>query len=188
MEKDPLPRWKKEFGEFRGDILSLLLSAHTYGVMDDAIRNNPNVENGDPVLIYVEIWYYHYLAATVRRHVREHPQSHGLVRLLNQVRQRPEVLGLTVEDVDWDLSRLEAGAVLIEAYADRLVAHLDRRGLPSPPTVKDAKDAVKVLASVFNKYERLLLDREPFDAELVLRGQWKNALDVAWRRVSVLPR
>lgn len=187
MEKDPLPRWRAEFAKFRSDICNLLLSAHIYEVVDDALRTNGNVDKEDPLLAFLDIWYYQYLSATVRRHVKYDPQSHGLIRLLRQVQQRPEVIPVTPEDVEWDLKRLEGGTKDIEAFADRTVAHLDRRGRAEEATVKQAADAVKVLGSVFNKYEKRLLDREPFDPRLALAGQWRNALDVPWRAITVLP-
>jgi hypothetical protein len=142
---------------------------------------NPRIEHGDPTLLFIELWYYQAITATIRRHLKDEKQSHSLIRLLRQIAERPAELSLTPAEVLRDIEAIQAATVELEEYADRTVAHLDKRGLGNRPRVADVRSAVGIISKVFGKYQKLLLGLEPPIPDVMLADHWTNVLDIPWR-------
>lgn len=184
MERDPLPRWRDDFAKLRGDINNILCGAHVYDLMDHCLATNPSVLQGDPVLTYIDLWYYQAMVAGIRRHVKDSPQSHTLIHILKQIAARPEVLSIEASQVNQAIVALQDATAKCEHYADRTVAHFDKRGVTQLPIVREFKDAIRVLGEVFGTYQQLVCGVDPINPAVALAPHWTNALDVPWRNSS----
>lgn len=180
MEPDPKPRWRAQYSSLRPDLMNAVLGRHVFRRMMQAAAENPALDHEDPTFEFVESWYYHAAALVIRRHVRPQGDSLCLLSLLEQVATRPEVLGLSAADADYLVAKLKAHAMPIIEYADRAVAHLDKRGLPVPATVGQLDSALDAMTEVFSRCEHIILDKEPPNPEVILGSFWGNALDIAW--------
>lgn len=180
MEKDPRPRWTTEYSRLRGDIVNALLSRHVFERIAASVEANPGLDHTDPTFTFLDRWYVTSAALVVRRQCRDKDDSHSVLRLLNQIALRPDVLNVDANFVRDLVSLLEASSASVLAYVDRDVAHLDKRGLPMRPSFAELSRALDALERVFEHTERWLLDRERFSPALVLAPWWSNALSVPW--------
>lgn len=81
-----------------------------------------------------------------------------------------------------DLARLKKVGANCEEFADRRVAHRDKRDVSSPPTFREADRCVDLLDRLYCKY-RLLLFAEHIDTLLpTYQYDWKVIFEVPWLR------
>jgi len=104
--------------------------------------------------------YAHALAMGVRRQLKTGSRDVSLVRLLEDIAANPEMLvpakgerAPTAASVRRDLSALKRLARPAEAYADRSVAHSDRRSRGEPP-IEALHAALDRLGELHAKYAR----------------------------------
>ncbi len=106
--------------------------------------------------------YAHALAMGVRRQLKTGSRDVSLVRLLEDIAANPRMLpntpgerALTATAVRRDLAELKRLARPAEAYADRSVAHSDRRSRGEPP-IEALHAALVRLRELHAKYARLI--------------------------------
>lgn len=82
--------------------------------------------------------------------------------------------------VEADLARLRAATQRCEEFADKRVAHRDKRELKQPPTYKEVDDCVDLLDELYVKY--FLLFNQSSMASLLPTWQydWKAIFRVPW--------
>jgi hypothetical protein len=74
--------------------------------------------------------------------------------LLDEIGKHPKVLErpMAAEQIRNDLARLDEVECKLKPYVDRVVAHLDRRGLARVPKLGDLRESVAVLGELFRRY------------------------------------
>jgi AbiU2 len=109
--------------------------------------------------------------------------------MLDELGKHPNVLEkpLPVEQIQSDLARLDEVECKLKPYVDRVIAHLDRRGLARVPKLGDLKESVVIVGEVFRKYYGALEG-----SDLTLTVSYVNDFDIfafpwaAERRTSLL--
>ena len=88
---------------------------------------------------------------------------------------------IAVHVVEKQLADLEAAAGLIEHYADRRIAHYDKRGLVGPvPTFKDLEDALRALERLVIFYWTLLKGSSLVGLTPTIQYDWQDVFEFAW--------
>ena len=74
--------------------------------------------------------------------------------LLEEIGKHPKVLErpMPAGQIRNDLAPLDEVECKLKPYVDRVVAHLDRRGLAKVPKLGDLRESVAVLGEVFRRY------------------------------------
>lgn len=77
------------------------------------------------------------------------------------------------ERLEEDLAMLRSQAGRVTDFADRLVAHIDRRGVDELPTFADLDAAIDVCGHVFKRYHLLLHASSWLRLEPTIQEDWK---------------
>lgn len=72
-----------------------------------------------------------------------------------------------------DLDRLDELSGKVRAFANRMVAHIDRRGLKRLPTFKDLNDAIDVIGEMFKRYALLLTASSWASVTPTIQEDWR---------------
>jgi hypothetical protein len=104
----------------------------------------------------------------VRRLVDRDGRTVSLRRLIEQLRQYPELLqgNISLRDLKCDVSELDDTCKKVKDYVDQFVAHHDRNGSIPVPTHRELNEAIDMLIAKFKKYHVVLFH---FDTEVVVR-------------------
>jgi hypothetical protein len=87
--------------------------------------------------------------------------------VLQEIEKEPSVFTTQVPrtQVQLDLAKLETLEKTIKPYADRIVAHHDKRGIAQTPNYGDLREGVAILSDIFRRYYSLI---EDVDSSLVI--------------------
>src|SRR5260370_20938513 len=91
----------------------------------------------------------------VRRQIDRDEKSISLRRLLTKLQADPATAGnrFTAADIQTDMDDLDRSAQLIRAFADRRIAHADRRDLGADhPTFPYLRNFLEQLCTLRNQY------------------------------------
>ena len=79
-----------------------------------------------------------------------------------------------------DVDKLGSLTQRCEEYADRLVAHHDRRGISATPTYQELNEAMDFTESLLRKYYLLLRADSLASVTPTFLYPWKRIFEVAW--------
>lgn len=82
--------------------------------------------------------------------------------------------------IENDLNRLKQLAKSCEAFGDRQVAHLDKRGAPNAPTYKELDETLNLLEVLLQKYKHLVTGMWLLSAVAYIQDDWKAIFRQAW--------
>jgi hypothetical protein len=174
------------------------------------IVGNPLIPKESDFLDFLEQWYVDSAVMGLRRQIKIHPDSISLAGLLDDIaantgllsRQRfvnlypkaehrraesvfdkhigPRAAHVDATGVRTDLEKLRQLAAQCEQYADRLVAHRDRRGLQAVPTYPELNDAIDFSEGLLQRYYLLLRGDWLESVTAKLLHPWKRVFEVPW--------
>jgi len=172
--------------------------------------NNPHLnKQGNLFFEYLAHTYTSHAVSGIRRQIKPGKQSVSMARFFKEIISEPEILSrkryveLYKPDIDWadkdfnqftspgsayinpdlvanDLTSLQESSGLLEAFADKHIAHKDQSGLKDLPTYNEVDSCIDLLEKLYIKYHMLfhaehldtLLLKPPYD--------WKNIFRVPW--------
>ena len=79
-----------------------------------------------------------------------------------------------------DLRKFKDIAKKCEEYADRLVAHRDKRGVPEVPIYKDLEEALTFMSDLLKKYSLLIRGNELRTVQPVIPQNWTVIFKQPW--------
>ncbi len=82
--------------------------------------------------------------------------------------------GLDIDRIDGHLADLEATVGKVKAFADRTVAHLDRRGVTEMPTFDDLDASIDILGEHFKHYSILITGSGWVGLEPTVQSDWRR--------------
>lgn len=86
------------------------------------------------------------------------------------------------EAVKQDLDEFRKRSVRCETYADRLVAHLDKRVVKDPPSFSEFYDTVNCAETLLKKYTLLIQGHSLLSVTPVVQENWKAIFRMPWLR------
>ena len=92
----------------------------------------------------------------------------------------PGALHIDPKFVEADLARLRAATQRCEDFADKRVAHRDKREPKDPPTYKEVDDCVDLLDALYIKYFRLFKQSNMGSLLPTWQHDWKAIFRVPW--------
>jgi len=184
--KQKFDKWEGWLQIIYDDMVHQAGSRTVFRETGEIIRANPDICKESAFLEFLEQWYVDSIVMGLRRQLKVHPDSVSLAGLLDDIatngtllsRQRFVALYPTAEQrrahkafdkhagagaahvhavsVRADIDKLKSRAQRCEEYADRLVAHRDKRGVPHPPTYRELNEAIDFMEGLLQKYYLLL--------------------------------
>ena len=79
-----------------------------------------------------------------------------------------------------DIAKLRSLTRRCEEYADRLVAHRDKRGVSAVPTYEELNEAIDFTESLLQRYYLLLRADSLASVKPTFPYPWKRVFEVAW--------
>ena len=178
--REALPNWTAWIEQVCTELTTLDYHDKLVSELNQIITANPALMEENPLTEWMSLVHAADVALRIRRQVDDDDRAMSLLRLLsklqpyesellrNRVEARPEGVsaeqmaiavsgeGRTTLDVKLDITTLGIQTKHIVCYADRVVAHADRRGMPSPPTWAELHAATEVVISTAERYFLLL--------------------------------
>lgn len=203
-------KWKRWFDEICLDVQALLTMRHVYYELGGIFSENPALQRPSLFYDYLATTYSTSALMGVRRQVKSDRDSISAARLLEEMKRTPEEItreryaalhgqgpaaaggrGLDLftgagkghlksSVVDEDLRRLKELGERCEHYVDRRIAHLDRKGVRTPPKYLDLNRCIDFLEEFIVKYQ--LLFRTGYSESFTpkVRGDWKEIFTIPW--------
>ena len=160
MSEAQLKEWMQWLKE---EFLALVTDDDTYWRLQEQVirRNHRLLTMRSP---YFDMLHYAYVSTTtsaLRRLTEKQNKDKTNVSLrivLQEIEKEPTVFATRVArpQLKLDLVKLEALEKVIKPYADRIVAHHDRRGIAQTPKYGDLREGVAILGDIFRKYYALI--------------------------------
>jgi len=149
--------WLKE------ELMALVTDDDTYWRLQEEVihRNQRLLTMRSP---FFDMLHYSYVSTTtsaIRRLTEKQNQDKTNVSLrivLQEIEKDPAVFASQVPrpQLQLDLSSLQTLENVIKPYADRIVAHDDKRGIPETPKYGDLRKGVAILSDIFRRYYALI--------------------------------
>jgi hypothetical protein len=158
-DPERLARIRRWLDLLREEFLALVTDDDTYWRLQKEViqRNHRLLTMRSPFFDLVNSAYVSTTASAIRRLIETQNRGKTNVSLrilLDEIGKYPKVLErpIPVEQIRNDLARLDEVECKLKPYVDRVVAHLDRRGLAKVPKLDDLKESVAALGEVFRRY------------------------------------
>ncbi len=87
---------------------------------------------------------------------------------------------ISSQRVEEDLRKFQDLSDKCEAYADRLIAHHDKRGLSVVPSYQELNDALDFMNELLQKYFCLIRGNTLQSVTPVILNNWKTIFNVPW--------
>jgi len=209
--KQKFDKWHRWLEAIRADLRAARIQNHIYHELAKIVAGNPTLPQTSDLYWYLSVQHAQALSMAVRRQVKRNPDSISLLGLLEEIRDNvtlftkdralegldqafaPRFLTefgilsdssgdhLSSAVVDSDIKELQSSAATLEGYADRVIAHLDKRQPKSWPQYQDLNKALDTLERLLYRY-MFLVDRS-IGGSLVAGfddADWRRPLAFAW--------
>ncbi len=154
----------QELIEIRNEILDLATDRDVYWkVQRDVIQRNTRLLTmRSPFFDMLNDAYAHATASRVRRLVDRDYRTISLRRLIEALRDYPDLLAgrMSLADLEEDLAQLDRTCENVKGYVDQFVAHHDRNSSANVPTHRELNEAVDALIKTFRKYYTVINDSD----------------------------
>ncbi len=210
--KHKLDKWERWLEVIYKDMVHQAGSRTVFKETEKIIEANPDIPKDGDFLDYLRQWYVDSTVMGLRRQLKVDPDSVSLVRLLDEIatnaarlsRQRFVALyppnrknwanktfdqhagagaaHVDAESVRADIKKLKSLAKRCEQYADRLVAHLGKRGVADPPSYKELDKAIDFMENLLQKYYLLLRGDSLAAVSPKFNNPWKQIFEIPWLR------
>jgi hypothetical protein len=154
---------KEWMGWLKEEFLALVTDNDTYWRLQEEIisRNHRLLTMRSP---YFDMLNYAYVSTTtsaIRRLTEKQNKDKTNVSLrivLQEIENEPALFASKVArpELQLDLTKLEALEKTIKPYADRIVAHHDKRGIAQTPKYGNLREGVTILGDIFRRYYTLI--------------------------------
>src|SRR2546425_1871676 len=208
--KQKLEKWDRWLGTIYEDMTQQATSRTVFRETTALIAANPLIPKESDFFDFLEQWYVDSVVMGLRRQIKIHADSISLAGLLEDIAGTPALLsrqrfvglypageskraaeafdrhvgsGATHVDpaaVRADLDKLRQLATRCEEYADRLIAHRDRRPLPAVPTYPELHAALDFSEALLQRYYLLIRGDGLASVAAKVLHPWKRVFEVPW--------
>jgi hypothetical protein len=204
-------KWDKWIEAIHQDLQGALLQRYVFWEVQDIIEDNPRIHKPSLFYSFLGNGYAALGATAIRRQVKSHKDSISLARLLEEIIGNPQVfsksqycsihrgpfaekefedlfggnIGSHVDPaiVSGDLCQLRAKAQTVEDFADKQIAHFDKRvltGNVSSPSFADLDGCLDFLEELVKKYYLGIKAICIPDMLPVPQYNWKEIFEDSW--------
>lgn len=208
--KQKLKKWERWLQAIYEDMRQQAASRDVFRETAAIVGANPKIPKDSDFLEFLEQWYVDSTVMGLRRQLKVNRDSVSLAGLLEDIAANPACLsrqrfvalypasehkradrtfdkyvGPGAAQVDAaavcvDIKKLRSLAQRCEEYADRLVAHRDRRSVSAVPTYAELNEAIDFAESLLQKYYLLLRGDSLVSVTPKFLYPWKRIFEVAW--------
>jgi hypothetical protein len=205
-----IKKWDRWLIAVYDDMADQAASRAVFRETMEIVQGNPAIPKENYFFEFLERWYVDSIVMGLRRQIKVNPDTVSLAGLLNDIKLNSVLLtrarfvdlhpthlyesAQTVFDeyagvgachvdsfvIQADIDKLQNLAQRCEEYADRLVAHRDKRGVSAVPTYKELNRAIDFAESLLQKYYLLLRAVSLCSVKPTLPDPWKQVFEVAW--------
>lgn len=140
-------KWMKWLEVIGHDCGNVLLSRDMFRDLHGMIEKNPKMQQPDYFHEYMEDTYVAHVLIMVRKHLKVSRESISLVALAKDIcgnglmLQNPK----RTNDIQLGLDKFVDCARKLEGFADRVIAHRDKRAPAYTPTFNDVDGAIRAM-------------------------------------------
>jgi hypothetical protein len=140
-------KWKRWGEAICGDCANLLLSRDMFIDLHEMIAKNQKMQQSDYFHEYMKDTYVAHALMMVRKHLKVGADSISLTALASDICENTSCApnpGFT-ENISHQLTRFLDAARKLESFADRVIAHRDKRAPTHTPTYNEVNDAIDAM-------------------------------------------
>jgi hypothetical protein len=203
-----LKKWIKWLKVIESEIVPLVEAKDIFWSLQEMIKENIQIQKPSRFYNYMGNTYQAFILMGIRRQVKIDNQSISFARLLLDIECYPDKISrkyyLQIGDcftanndfdrfcdnpedphisskiVHDDLIELKKVACICENFADRTIAHRDKRESKIIPRFRDADDAVDCLEKLYVKYHNVF-HAEWMEDLKAPKKDWKKIFNYPWR-------
>jgi hypothetical protein len=139
-------KWKRWIEVVCHDGGNLMLSREMFLDIQGMISKNPSMQQSDYFHAYLKDTYLAHVLMMLRKHVKTDNNSISLAGLANDIINNPhEITPLDTTLIQTELSRFKLCAEKFEQFADRVIAHNDKRPPVHTPTYNQVHEAIDAM-------------------------------------------
>jgi uncharacterized protein YutD len=142
-----IAKWKKWVAEICTDCGYLMLNREMFNDLRAMIQKNPKMQQADYFHDYMKDTYVVYTTIMLRRHLKNDSNSISLSTLVSDILEnKDQIIGFSLfSELQDRLNNFAHSTAKIESFADRQIAHLDKKPPSYTPTYNDIDDAMDSL-------------------------------------------
>lgn len=140
-----IAKWRKWVNLICHDCGSLMLSRDMYNDIRAMVQKNPSMRHADYFNAYIAHTYVAHTAMMLRKHIKTDANSISLALLAADLLKNKDLISWPscINDFQSLFDTFKANAQKIENFADRVIAHRDRRQPTYIPTYSDIEYAIR---------------------------------------------
>ena len=145
-----IEKWKEWVEVVCHNCGNLLLSQDMFLDIQNMIAKNPPMQQNDYFYEYLKDTYVAHVLMMLSKHIKRGDKSISLVNLAEDIINNPQELTQphVAKQVQQKLNRFRESAEAFEQYADRTIAHNDKRPPVRIPTYKQIHNAIDAMDSL----------------------------------------
>lgn len=208
--KQKLEKWDRWLDVIYNDMVQQAASRTVFRETTAIVRANLAIPKESDFFEFLEQWYVDSIVMGLRRQIKVDADSVSLAGLLDDIALNSAILsrarfvalypteqqkfadtvfdkhvGVGATHVDAaavraDTGKLRSLAQRCEEYADRLVAHRDKRGVSAVPTYEELNEAIDFTECLLQRYYLLLRADSLVSVKPTFLHPWKRVFEVAW--------
>nr|HPM75379.1 hypothetical protein [Saccharofermentans sp.] len=147
LMSNKIAKWEKWIDLICHDCGNVMLSRDMFIDLHKMIEKNPKMQQGDYFHDYMRDTYVAHVLMMIRKHLKTDSNSISLKALVRDILENSnQIEGFTSPtELQARLSNFENCAKKVEAFADRVIAHRDKREPSYTPTFNDVNDAIDAM-------------------------------------------
>ena len=130
-------KWEKWIELICHDCGNVMLSRDMFLDLHKMIEKNPKMQQSDYFHEYMKDTYIAHVAMMLRKHAKMDRDSISLVGLVSDILNNKDQVKepLVIDDFEATIDHFTRCVKKVEAFADRVIAHRDRRTSASPVSI-----------------------------------------------------
>jgi hypothetical protein len=202
-------KWVRWINVICDDVEYLCYNKHIFLEVKKIIIANADLDHDNVFYDLLDNGYANIGAMGIRRQVKINSQSISLARLLEDIRKNPELVSIenyrtlyhgpikelaeshfeefkaqdrdhiAPDMIERDIASLREAARSCEGFADRRLAHSDKRKVNPHPNLSDLHNCIDLIRELAEKY-RLILTAQNVSLASSILDDWKAVFRVPW--------
>lgn len=140
-------KWKSWLQVVCHDCENLMLTRDMFLDIQGMIAKNPSMQQTDYFHLYLKDTYLAHVLMMLRKHVKTDSKSISLVSLAQDIIDNPSEIASSrdITQLQAELTQFKLCAETFEQFADRVIAHNDKRPPLHTPTYNQVHEAIDAM-------------------------------------------
>jgi hypothetical protein len=209
-----IAKWTRWLDQVHEEVVQLAVARDIFWSVQRLIRENEDLRQPSSFFRYLGDTYISHVLMGIRRQAKSDNRSISLARLLAEIADdhtrlsrkahkalyesapdladstfdhfcdRPGAEFLSKSVVLRDIEEMKSSLQTCEKFADKRIAHRDRKDPKKVPKFSDVDQSIDVLDRLYCKYLLLLRAHSMETVMPVYQYDWQVVFDVAWRKAA----